>query len=460
MIGNLIQPELEALIAERRWNDLRSALMELDVSDIGEILADLPAEDHPAIFRVLPRDTAAQVFSYLPGDLQEALLRSFTSDQMRAVVEEMTPDDQARLLEELPAEVTRRLIETLPAEELKAARDLLGYPPESAGRYMTPEYVALRPEMTAGEAINHIRQTGKGKETLSILYVVDKQGVLLHDLRLASLVIADPAAKVTDLEDNPLVAIPATMDREEVVREFEKYDRPALPVVDGQGHMLGIITVDDVLDVAEEEATEDIHKMGGVQTLDAPYTQSSLITMFRKRGVWLSVLFFGQMLTATVMERFEGPLAQAIVLTLFIPLIISSGGNSGSQATSLAIRALALGEVKISDWGRVLRREAACALMLGLWLGLLGLVRVVLWQAMGWQDYTSHSTLVAITIGVTLIGVVLWGSLVGSMLPFVLSRLGVDPATSSAPFVATLVDVTGLVIYFGVAMAILSGTLL
>jgi len=460
MIGNLLQPELEALIAERKWDELRGALMELDASDIAEILSDLPPEDDPAIFRVLPRDLASEVFSHLPPEHQEQLLRSFTSDQMRAIVQEMSPDDQARLLEELPAEVTRRLIETLPAEDLKAARELLGYPPETAGRYMTPEYVALRPEMTAGEALEHIRRHGRGKETLSMVYVVDADGFLLQDLRLSALVTADPGAQVAKLEDRPLVAITATTDREAVVRDFEKYDRAALPVVDDQGHMLGIITADDILDVAEQEATEDIHKFGGVQAIESPYTQASMLTVFRRRGVWLSVLFIGQMLTATVMEGFEGSLEKAIVLTLFIPLIISSGGNSGGQATSLAIRALALGQVMVRDWWRVLRREFSVALMLGMWLGLLGLLRVVLWQVLGWQDYTEFYALVAITVAITLVGVVLWGSLVGAMLPFLLSRLGLDPATCSAPFVATLVDVTGLVIYFSVAILVLTGTLL
>jgi magnesium transporter len=282
----------------------------------------------------------------------------------------------------------------------------------------------------------------------------------MHDLRLGTLVLADPQARLADVKDRNLVSLPATAGRDEILEAFEKYDRVALPVTDGQGRMLGIITVDDVLDVAEQQATEDMQKLGGMEALDEPYATVSIWEMFRKRGVWLGVLFFGQMLTATVMEGFDKKLQAAAVLTAFIPLIISSGGNSGSQATSLIIRALAVREVTLKDWWLVLRREIVCGLLLGALLGSLGLARVHLWQFLGWSDYTVHYAFVALTIGLTLIGVVLWGSLVGSMLPFVLRRLGLDPATSSAPFVATLVDVTGLLIYFTMALLILRGTLL
>lgn len=257
-----------------------------------------------------------------------------------------------------------------------------------------------------------------------------------------------------------MIAIPATTGIEEVVRVFERYDRFVVPVTDADGNMLGIITADDVLDLAEDRATEDIQRLGGMDALDEPYRSVSVWRMFQKRGAWLSILFVGQLLTASVMEHFEASLSEALVLAVFIPLIISSGGNSGSQATSLIIRALALHEIRLADWWRVLRREAATALLLGIWLGLLGFLRVKGWQWMGWADYTVYSGRVALTIACSLVGVVLWGSLVGSMLPFLLKRLGMDPATSSAPFVATLVDVTGLVIYLGTASLFLSGSLL
>src|SRR5262245_7247070 len=271
MIGPLLGPDLQELIQEKRWDVLRDALSSFDPSDIAEILVAVPSEADVAIFRLLPRDLAGRVFAYLPLDHQENLLRCLTNEQMRTVLQGMTPDDQARLLEELPAEVTRRLLEALSPEELRSARDLLGYPPETAGRYMTPQYVALHPDMTAREALEHVRRTGRGKETLNILYVVDDEGRLLEEVRLGSLVLADPGVKVAAIDDRPLVSIPATADREEALRAFRKYDRVALPVTDRDGHMLGIITADDVLDVSEREATEDIQKIGGMEALDAPY---------------------------------------------------------------------------------------------------------------------------------------------------------------------------------------------
>ena len=460
MIGPLFRPDIQELIRDKRWDVLRDSLSEFDPSDIAEILIAVPDEDDVAIFRLLPRDLAGRVFSYLPLDHQENLIRCLSNDQMRQILDGMTPDDQARLLEELPAAVTRRLLETLSPEELRAARDLLGYPPETAGRYMTPRYVALRPDMTAREALEHVRRTGRGQETLNILYVLDATGKLLEELRLGSLVMADSDAKVADIKDRRVVSIPATTNRKEVLRVFKKYDRVALPVTDRDGHMLGIITADDVLDVSEEEATEEIHKIGGMEALDAPYLDVGYLRMVWKRGGWLSALFLGEMLTATAMGHYEDELAKAIVLTMFIPLIISSGGNSGSQAATLIVRSLALTELRLRDWWRVFARELRSGLTLGAWLGFIGFVRITVWQVVGWAHYTDHYLLVALTIWVSLIGVVTFGSLAGSMLPFVLRRLGFDPATSSAPFVATLVDVTGLVIYFTVALLILRGTLL
>jgi magnesium transporter len=356
--------------------------------------------------------------------------------------------------------VTRKLLDDLSPEELKESRELLGYPAESVGRYMTPHYVSISPEMTAAEALEHIRREGQQSETLNVIYILDPQGKLLEDIRLGSLVLADPQSKVTGIADPALVSLHAMDDRESALSLFEKYDRVALPVTDEQGNMLGIVTVDDMLDVAQSEATEDIQKIGGSEALDAPYTQVGLWAMIRKRGGWLSALFLGEMLTATAMSFFEGEIAKAVVLALVVPLVISSGGNSGSQAASLIIRALALQELKLRDWFRVMRRELVSGLALGFMLGVIGFFRIVLWQHLHLTNYGEHYLLLAFTVWASLIGVVMFGTLAGSMLPFIMRRLGFDPAASSAPFVATLVDVTGLCIYFTVALLILRGTLL
>ena len=305
MIGPLLKPDLQELIQSKNWDALRDALSHFDPSDIAEILIEIPDQDDVAIFRILPRDLAGRVFSYLPLDHQTTLIRCLSNDQMRQVLNGMTPDDQTRLLEELPAAVTRRVLESLSPQELHAARDLLGYPPDTAGRYMTPRYVALSPNMTAQGALDHVRRTGRGQETLNILYIVDDQGKLLKELRLGSLVLADPFKKLIDIDDRPLVFILATTDKSNVLAAFKKYDRAALPVTDKDGHMLGIITADDVLDVAEQQATEDIQKMGGTESLGAPYLDVGYPQMIWKRGGWLSALFLGEMLTATAMTHYE-----------------------------------------------------------------------------------------------------------------------------------------------------------
>ena len=455
-VGN----SLRELIQRRSWDELRGRIRDMNPSDVADLIIALPAEEEAFVFRVLPKDQAGEVFSYLPPDHQEELIAALTNEQARAVLQAMPPDDRTRLLEEMPAEVTRRLLATLSPEDLKNTSWLLGYPDETAGRYMTPKYTTIDSKMRAGEAIDHIRKTGRGMETINVVYIVDARGKLVEDIRLASLVLADPNTPVLEIDDPPMVSLHATDDREEVLKAFERYDRLALPVTDGDGHMLGIITVDDILDVAEQEATEDMQKLGGMEALDAPYLNVDVFSMIRKRAGWLSALFLGEMLTATAMTYFEGEIAHAVVLALFVPLIISSGGNSGSQATSLIIRALALQELKLRDWFRVFRREVISGVALGSLLGAIGFIRIVVWEKLHFTEYGRHFMLVAFTVWLALIGVVTFGTIAGSMLPFVLRRLGFDPATSSAPFVATLVDVTGLCIYFTVALFILRGTLL
>ena len=454
------QKDIATALMKKDWTALRVAVTDLNPSDIADMVIALPPQHEGILFRVLPRQMATDVFSYLPVEHQEELVSSLSGPQIEEIINNMSDDDRTRLFEALPASVTRELLTRLSPDELKSARSLLGYPPDTAGRYMTPHYVALRPEMTASQAIEHVRRTGQGQETLVVLYIVDKDGRLVEDVRLGSLVLADPATKITDIQDPELVFIPAMTPREEVLRIFEKYDRVALPVVDEDRRMLGIITVDDVLDIAERENTIDMQKLGGSEALDAPYLDVGFWSMVRKRGGWLSALFLGEMLTATAMSYFEHEIARAVVLALFVPLIISSGGNSGSQATSLIIRGLAVRDLSLRDWYRVFGRELMSGLALGSLLGFIGFWRIVLWQHLHITNYGPHYWLVAFTVAASLIGVVTFGSTSGSMLPFLLRRLGFDPATSSAPFVATLVDVTGLVIYFTIAAFILHGTLL
>ncbi|NLX23479.1 MAG: magnesium transporter [Phycisphaerae bacterium] len=459
MFGKLIGPDIEEMIANREFIALRKAILSLDPSSVAELMEDLPPQDVGVVFRILPRGLAADIFEYLPLENQEELLRSLGREHVAAVLNEMDPDDRTALLEELPGTVTQRLLALLSPEERRVATQLLGYPEESIGRRMTPDYVALRDSWTVAQVLEHIRKVGHDRETLNVLYVVDERGRLIDDIRLREVILADPAAPLSSIMDRQFSALRVDQDQEEAVREFQRLDRVALPVVDSAGMLVGMVTVDDVMDVAEEEVTEDMQKMAAVEALDAPYLDVGFFTMVRKRVIWLSVLFLGQMLTATAMGYFEDEISQAIVLALFIPLIISSGGNSGSQTATLVIRAMAIRELHMRDWWRVLVREAGSGFTLGCLLGLIALLRIGLWP---WREevYGEHYFMVAITVAVSLIGVVMYGTLVGSMLPMVLRRLGLDPAVSSAPFVATLVDVTGIVIYFTIAALMLRGTLL
>ena len=451
--------ELRNLLESQAWHQLRRALDEQHPADVAELLGHMGGGDGEAVVLRLLGRHRGEVFAYLGPQHQRRVLRETEPRLLARIIGQMTPDDRTRILEELPPQVAHALLGRLPASEMKRGLVLLSYPENTAGRYMNPDYVALRPDMTVAAALSHIRQVGRRGDTLNVVYIVEKDGRLIEDVHLGSLVLADPAALVTDAVDPGLVSLPDTTPREDVLRLFEKYDRVALPVTDKDGHMLGVITVDDVLDVAEAIATKEIQKIGGSEALDEPYMRIGFGRMIQKRAGWLTALFLGEMLTATAMGAFEHEIERAVVLALFVPLIISSGGNSGSQASTLVIRALALGEVAVGDWWRVMRREAAAGLALGSILGAVGFLRVTLWSTFS-TVYGPHWLLVATTVALALVGVVLWGTLVGSLLPFLLRRLGFDPATSSAPFVATLVDVTGLIIYFGVGLIVLKGTLL
>src|SRR5438874_677909 len=425
----------------------------------------MPEDDRVIIFRVLPAALAADVFEYLDVDAQQSLLHCMAHEQVVAILNEMSPDDRTALLEEMPSVAARQLIQLLTPEERRVARALLGYPEGSVGRLMTPDFVAVRENWTVKEVLDYVREHGQDSETLNFIYVVDERGKLIDDLRIRNFLLRPLNTRVDEIMDRSFVHLTVNQTQEEALNIFRKYDRAALPVVDSSGVLLGIVTQDDMLDVAEKEATEDIQKIGGMEALDEPYMRISLWRMVRKRAGWLVILFLGEMLTATAMANYQDEIAKAVVLALFLPLIISSGGNSGSQASTLIIRAMALGEVTLRDWWRVASREVRAGLSLGGILGAIGAARVTIWSMVGEryfhrQLYGPHWPLVALTVGVALVGVVLWGSLSGSMLPFVLRRVGADPATSSAPFVATLVDVTGLIIYFSIALLIMRGAML
>lgn len=451
--------DLEALIEARDFASLREETRNWPPGDLADLMEPLSAEKQAVVFRLLPRDQAAQIFSYLPIERQQELLKALAREDVVNILNAMSDDDRTNLLEELPANVTQQLLNSLSPEERKLASQFLGYGENTVGRLMTPHFVRLKPHWIISHALDHIRRYGMDSETMSMVYVIDENGKLIDDLRIRQLLLASPESHISDLMDSRFVSLKATDDREAAVQVFREADRNALPVTDSQGVLIGIVTADDILDVAEEEATEDIQKIGGTEALDEPYMEIAIPSMVRKRATWLIVLFLSEMLTATAMGRFENEIAKAVVLSIFVPLVISSGGNSGSQASTLIIRAMALGEVTLKDWWRVFRRELLSGLSLGAILGSIGFLRITLW-ALVFHSYGEHWFLLAMTVGFALIGIVLWGSLSGSMLPFLLRKVGLDPATSSAPFVATLVDVSGLIIYFTVAAIILRGTLL
>lgn len=459
LYGRAFLPEIQEMVASRDFKGLREAMVEFAPADAADLLSNMNPDERAVVFRVLPASLAADIFEYLDVEHQEELLHGLGQNQVAEMLNEMAPDDRTALLDELPSAVTRQLIDLLSPEERRVATQLLGYPEGSVGRLMTPDYIAIRDTWNVADVIEHLRKNGRDSETMNVMYVLDERGKLLDDIRLREIILAPPDRNVADICDYSVTSLHAIDDQEEAVRAFERYDRVALPVVDGRGALVGIVTVDDILDVAQQEATEDIQKLGGVQALEDPYLDTPFFSLVKKRAIWLCVLFLGELFTTSAMGHFEDELRRAIVLSLFIPLIISSGGNSGSQAATLIIRAMSIGEIHMSDWWRIMRRELLAGLVLGSILGVIGLLRIVI-GAQFTHVYGEHYLLVGFTVATTLVGIVLWGTLSGSMLPFLLKRLGLDPAVSSAPFVATLVDVTGLVLYFSIAVVVLRGTLL
>ena len=457
----LLAPDILALLDEAP-DTVAAETEELHAADLADIAETMEREDVARLLKVLAPARAADVLEYLDEELRTELLEEMTPREAAALVTEMTPDDRADALEELEEESIDEILSEIPAEARQETEKLLAYDPDSAGGLMTTEFVSVPEDMTVEDALAGVRRIARGgrREAMYNIYATNAEGHVKGVMSLRELLAAPEGARVSDVAWGEVVSVLPDADRETVASLTRNYDLVAIPVVDEGMHILGVVTVDDVIDALVEEHTEDSQKFGGMEALDEPYMQISVLGMIRKRAPWLGVLFIGEMLTASAMQFFELELQKAIVLTLFIPLIMSSGGNSGSQATSLIIRAMALDEVRLRDWWRVAMRELPSGMILGAILGAIGFARIIAWQQIGMYDYGPHYFLLAVTVAGALTGIVTFGSLAGSMLPFLLKRIGFDPASASAPFVATLVDVTGLSIYFTVALLILRGTLL
>ncbi len=435
-------------------------LNKLTPKDIAEFTNRHAPQWAVKLFQHLDAKNAAKSFKFIRKKKQQTIINALPEEKAAEILNAMQPDDRTAFLSELPGSAVKELLKVLTPEHRAKTLELLGYAEGTVGRLMTPDYVTIKMSETCRDVLQVIRQRGKATENLNFLFVVDEKGVLIDDINIKDFLVVDPETTVSQIMDYQFIALNVNDPQNQAIKVFRNNSRFALPVTDERGVLLGLVTLDDILRLAESEDTREMQKIGGSEALDEPYTTISFPNLIRKRAGWLIILFLGEMLTATAMGHFEGEISKAVVLALFIPLIISSGGNSGSQASSIIIRAMALGEIGFRDWWRVMRREVMSGLVLGTILGIVGFLRVAVWQKFHLYSYGDHWLKVAITVFFSLIGVVVWGTLSGSMLPLILKKLGADPAASSAPFVATLVDVTGLVIYFTVAFFVMQGTLL
>jgi magnesium transporter len=456
--------QFEQLIKETDLLQLRNFLNDQNISDVADIVNDFP-EHEAEIIGNMAIHRAVSVFKILDISTQKRIVKELPSFKTAALLNELRADDRTDFLEELPKEAIRDLIKLLNPEERKITLSLLGYPEDSVGRLMTPDYIYVNAHNTVEETFNIIRKEARNSETIDVIYIINEKGELIDDLRIRDLILASPEKKMDEIADDRVIALNVNDDQEYANQVFKMNNRVALPVVDDNNILLGIVTIDDMLWVANEEFSEDIQKIGGTEALDEPYLDTPFLKLMRKRAGWLIVLFLGELLTASAMAYFNDEITKATVLAMFIPLIMSSGGNSGSQASTLIIQAMAVGDVSLTDWWRVMRREIFSGLTLGGLLGIIGFLRIALWHQLMQHGiienlYGEHWFLVGVTVSISITGIVLWGTLAGSMLPIILKNLGADPAASSAPFVATLVDVTGIVIYFSVAYLFLHGVLL
>lgn len=439
------------MIESKRWEELNTYLDSLNISEVEGVIDELP-DFEADIINIISLNRAISVFGILDSPTQCRLIDKLPKQKVQQIVTGLPPDDRTSFLADIKdSDLLHQLIALLSPEDRKEAFTLLSYPEDSIGRLMTPDFLAISKYLTVGDALEYIRKYGKDSETIDVVYIVDDRGVLLDDLRIKQILVSDLDVKIEDLMDERLIYLNAYSPVEDGIQIFKMNNRVALPVIDSQGILLGIVTIDDMLWVADEEYSEDMQRMGGTSVLNEPYLDLPIPQLIKKRAGWLVVLFLGELLTASVMQYFEDQLARVIVLALFLPLMISSGGNSGSQASTLVIQAMATGEVKLKHWLKVFKREIISGLSLGVILGVIGFLRIFIWHNLFPSLYGDIWQLVGFTVAFALIGIVLWGSLVGSMLPFILKKLKQDPATSSAPFVATIVDVTGLIIYLTIA---------
>lgn len=437
---------VKQLIEERQWQVLKEELKAMPIPDIADLLLEMDKGERVLLFRVLPRSISSEVFSYMVHEHRNALLKELTDEETRNLLSNLRPDDRTTLFEELPGQVTQKMLNLLSPQDIKEARLLLGYPEESVGRLMTPDYVAVRSEWTVEQALQHIRIKGKDSETLNVIYVVDQKWHLLDALDLHRFILTPPETTVSQLMDNSYTSLSAFDDREEAVHVMLRYDLFVLPVVDSEGVLLGIVTADDIMDVAEEEATEDFHRTAAVYPLKSSYREASIWELFSKRIGWLVILVLVSLLSSGIISYYETTLQSLIVLTVFIPLLIGSGGNAGAQSATLMVRAMATGDVEVSQWFKTINKEMLVGVALGITMGIAGFV----------LGYLRGDYEIAIIIGITMMAIIIVANLIGVTLPFILTRLGIDPAVASNPLIASIVDATGLLIYFGVATYFLS----
>ncbi len=446
MEKELARPEVQELIRQNDWRKLKEIMVGWEAPDIADLLEELEQENMIIVFRFLPRQLATDVFGEIDPDEQMNIIQQISNEHIRDIVSELSPDDRTELFEELPGKITQRLLNLLPRDDCKEARQLLGYPDESVGRLMTPEYVAIRPQWSIEKSLKHIREFGKDAETINMVYVVDNEWHLLDDVTLRRLILANPEQKVESIMDRKFISISAFEDQEEAAETIKHYDLVALPVLDSEDVLLGIVTVDDIIDVIEDEVTEDVQKGASVAPLEMSYTAASVFTLYKKRVIWLSLLAVSGFLSANIIFLYEGTIAKVVALSFFIPVLIGSGGNTGSQSSALIIRAIATGDLTLKRWFDVVKKELFVGLLLGITLG------AILYSG---SHFWEGGAEIALVVGISVAAIVLWANLLGSTLPIAITKLRLDPAFVSSPLVATIIDVTGLGIYFSLARVLL-----